>query len=142
MTERKLAAKIGINRSLVGRKRRQGKSDAQIVAESKRRQGSARARVNTFADAQRRKEIAAAALKEIELQQRRGELISRKEVEDVAFRQARAERDALLHWVSVIAPGIAHDLQINSSDLQHRLENELRKFLATKIKPAREAKSA
>ncbi len=83
LTERKLSGSLGVNRSLVGRKRRQGKTDDQILEEASKASEKAVANgsVETYSQAQARKETSLADLRELELKEKRGELISMADVE-------------------------------------------------------------
>lgn len=57
----------------------------------------------TYLDAQRRKELAAAALKELDVRQRSGELIEVAVVERTLFNRTRQTRDALLSLADRLA---------------------------------------
>jgi phage terminase Nu1 subunit (DNA packaging protein) len=83
----------------------------------------------SYAEAQRRKEIAVANLRELELSLKKSELVSRQEVEDAAFTRARIERDALLNWPQRIAPFIAAALNADINLTTVTLEMHIREFL-------------
>lgn len=77
-----LAERAGVTKALVSRKLRQGKSPEEIIAEAQIRRAkreAGKAQIST-SEAQRRKEIAIAGLRELELKERRGELVETKEV--------------------------------------------------------------
>jgi hypothetical protein len=57
----------------------------------------------TYLDAQRRKELASAALKELDVRQRSGELIEVAVVEKTLFNRSRQTRDALLSLADRLA---------------------------------------
>ena len=77
----KLAAQIGKSSQHVNAQRRAGKSDAEIIAEATQRNESQSTTApdavdaETMAQAQRRKEIAQANLKELEESEKRGQLV-------------------------------------------------------------------
>lgn len=86
-TLREVAAKAGVSHVLVDRKLKQGKSEAQIIEEANvRRQKQAEKpakvtdKTESFAEAQARKETALANLRELELAEKRAELISAADV--------------------------------------------------------------
>lgn len=112
----RFAKKLGVSSQLVNRKRRQGKSDEQIMAEAKKSKAKTSPppeKVNeSFADAQRRKESALADLREQELAEKRGELISTTEQVRLWARVAQSIRDELMsigerksqEWAAITDP--------------------------------------
>lgn len=99
-TTRQLASELGVSQTLVARKRRQGKTDAQIREEARRRsemnQAGPLGSAETYSQVQLRKETAAAGLKELELRRQRGELVPVSEVQAEWTQIAAEIRDALL----------------------------------------------
>jgi hypothetical protein len=69
-----LAKKAGLSEASISTKRRQGKSDAQIVEEG-RRVHTKRKTTESYAAAQARKEVALANIREIEVSVKRRELV-------------------------------------------------------------------
>lgn len=88
----------------------------------------------TYLDAQRRKELASAALKELEVRKRSGELIEVDLVERTLFNRARQTRDALLSLADRLAGILApvtdqskvHELLTN--EIHQALESLAEKF--------------
>ena len=88
----------------------------------------------TYLDAQRRKELAAAALKELDVRQRSGELIEVAVVERTLFNRTRQTRDALLSLADRLAGILApitdqtkvHELLTN--EIHQALESLAEKF--------------
>ncbi|WP_102110272.1 hypothetical protein [Oceaniglobus roseus] len=68
-------------------------------------------------------------LLQLDLAQRKGELIDRREVELALHDRARAERDAHTAWVSRIAPIIAAEVDADLSALFSALDREMRAHL-------------
>lgn len=66
---------------------------------------------------------------QIEIQKLRAELVDRKVAEKAIFGRARAERDALLAWVSRIAPQIAAECDADPSAIFAALDREARQHL-------------
>lgn len=114
--------------ALVSRKRKQGKSDAQIeregvarwkreqqkspkvtpeAADDETRQPSGGEEPESFADAQRRKEAALADLRELELRSKRGELVDAAEVALQWGQVCSQVRDAMLAIPPKAAPKLA-----------------------------------
>lgn len=85
--------------------------------------------VESYDGAKRRREIALANLEELELDKRRGELVSRSEVETAAFNRARLERDALLNWPARVSSLIGAALTADAALVQITLDLYLREFL-------------
>ena len=81
----KLATELGVSIATVSRKRRQGKTDQQIRDEAaawkaKQDKEAVKQPDETFSEAARRKEVALADLRELELSVKRGELAPVAEV--------------------------------------------------------------
>ena len=82
------------------------------------------------AEALRHRLLAAQTEKaETELEQLKGELVRRGEVEAEAFRHGRAERDALTAWASRIGPVVAAELAVDAARLTTLLSQEVRQYL-------------
>ena len=84
----------------------------------------------SFFDAQRRKEVALARLRELELAQKDGQLLNADDVRAEVGRIARQERDALSNWPARVAPLIAAELGVEQVRLTVILEKHVRDFLA------------
>ena len=91
----------------------------------------------TYLDAQRRKELASAALKELDVRKRSGELIEVELVEKVLFNRTRQTRDALLSLADRLAGILApitdqakvHELL--TAEIHQALEGLAEKFSPT-----------
>jgi len=81
--------------------------------------------------ARERKEAAQAALAELDLARRRGELVERAAVEQAAFERARLERDGWLTWVSQVAPTVAAELGVSERDAFTVLDRLVRERLTS-----------
>lgn len=98
-TVRQMAKEAGVSPNLVSRKRAQGKSDEQILAEAEaRRLRSVQSppRDETFAEAQRRKESALADLRELELAEKRRELLNASEISTAVHELIATAKSRLL----------------------------------------------
>jgi hypothetical protein len=137
---RSLAKEAGCSPAAVSKKLKMGKSPEQIIAEAQEwrsRQAlleaarAATSPVNVsvidspekFADAQRRKEIALADLRELELKERLGQLVSAAEVETRWSELCTMIRDAMLAVPTKIAGRLAA-----ISD-ERQLEAEMKKVI-------------
>lgn len=80
--------------------------------------------------ARERKEAAQAALTELDLARRRGELVERAAVEQAAFERARLERDGWLTWVAQVAPTVAAELGVAERDAFSVLDRLVRSRLS------------
>jgi hypothetical protein len=69
----------------------------------------------------------------IDLQERKKQLVSAKEVEAAAYAQARAERDALLNWPARVSADMAATLGCNEALLYSLLEKHVREFLFERV---------
>lgn len=83
----------------------------------------------TAEEGRRRLVVAEAGLKQLALQERRGTLLDKSEVEAAAFNRAREERDALLNWPARVAPLVAAEFSIDPRQLFASLEKHVRQFL-------------
>ena len=121
-TNREFGDELGVSQGLVGRKRRQGKTDDQIREEAAAKRASMVPPVapsETYAEAQRRKESALADRYEFENRQRLGELIDVGETERLWVEVAMAFRDSLLSFPEKIAERVAasEEVQLQVRDL-------------------------
>jgi hypothetical protein len=78
-----------------------------------------------------RKDAAEAALKELQLEQRRGELLERAKVERQVFELARQERDAWTTWTVQAAPRLASELGVAERETFTALDALVREHLAS-----------
>ena len=92
----------------------------------KSRRHSPKADAGTSRD---RKEAADAALKELELARRRGELVEAAAVDRAMFERARGDRDALLAWVASAAPALASELGTDAAATFSVLDRLIREHL-------------
>lgn len=67
----------------------------------------------SFAEALRAKEYWSAKLRQLEYEQRTGQLIELAQAEDTVFELMRAQRDARLAWPVKAAPFIAAELNVD-----------------------------
>lgn len=65
----------------------------------------------------------------IALEDMRGDLCRRRDVEELAFTEAREYRDALLNWPDRVAGKLGSEFQINTKMLAIALEREVRQHL-------------
>jgi hypothetical protein len=111
VAERELASSIGVNRSLVGRKRRQGKTDDQIAEDAENRRAkphpNSDEKDETYYAAQARKESALADLRELELAEKRAELVSIHEVGRIWGGLITAAKTRLIGIGSKLGPILA-----------------------------------
>ncbi|MFO1128375.1 MAG: elements of external origin [Rhodospirillales bacterium] len=91
----------------------------------------------TFLQARTANEVLKAELLNLELRQKRGELIDRRKAGAMVFSLARQERDSWLNWPARVAAGMAAELGADPHRLQTVLENHVRQHLAglAEIKP-------
>jgi phage terminase Nu1 subunit (DNA packaging protein) len=148
---RDLAKKIGVSAMLVSTKRRQGKSDALIAEEAKRRKAKLTAILlgkeddaefeqrtsrqprtsddgETEHQAKTRKEIALANLREIEEAKKRGELVSAADVESAWLGITTQIRNSILGVRSRVINRIPIEYRKEVSPV---LEDELRQVLTS-----------
>ena len=111
LTERELAAKVGISPALVNRKRQQGKSDEQIAEEAAKKAPTkpvARSVPDeTYAEAQARKETALADLRELEREEKRGNLISASDVKTAWAAHIAAVKNKLMQMPDELSDKLA-----------------------------------
>ena len=105
VTERELAKKAKQNRSLIGRKRRAGKTDADILEESQRA-GSA-GKSETYAAAQARKEVALANRHELRVAREQGKVVAIEDAQKVMSAMIMAARAKFLAIGLAVAPELA-----------------------------------
>jgi hypothetical protein len=89
----------------------------------------------TFTEAQRRDAAAKAELRELELRQRRGDLVERRQAEAVAFQGARELRDAVLAWPGRHAAVMAADLGVEPGRMLRALEAGMKQMLRDMPRP-------
>lgn len=92
--------------------------------------GAALSGLETYAEAQRRKENYLAKLRELEFEIKSGRLVDAASVHKRIFTMAREEREALTVWPAQAAPLIAAELGIDQVKLAVSLDYHVRKFLA------------
>jgi hypothetical protein len=135
-----LARRARCSTTTVSKKLLAGKSAEQIIAEAEawRMQETTRAstdsgNVETFNQAQRRKEVAIADLRELELKQKRGELVQISDVNAFVSGMVVRARDILLR----VAPELRDRLAVCSDPIEcermvndevHRALRELSEF--------------
>jgi len=78
---------------------------------------------------QRRMMQAKAEAAELELAEKRDQLVRRDQVEAAASSNARMEREALLNWPERAAPAFAAELGVDQANAVRVLEQELRIFM-------------
>ncbi len=141
-----LAKRAGVSKSLVSRKLAAGKTPDQIIAEALESRSRRAARdeafaagvassdqagepvaIEKFAEAQRRKETALANLRELELAERRGELVEAVQVETEWVTVCAQIRDAVLSVPEKVAAELAalNDERAVSKILTEALREEL-----------------
>lgn len=125
---RELAARIGQSHTIVQRKRRQGKSDDQIVAEAAGEPVASPDGNETYANAQRRKEAALADLRELERDQLNGRLVEVETEERAWASAAQTIRDQMLALPDRLAPELA--AITDTRMLRDKLQAEIRQVLA------------
>ena len=76
-----------------------------------------------------RKLEAEAQLKQLEMQRRRGELVEAAAVDRSVYERSRADRDALLAWVSSAAPTLASELGTDAAETFSALDELVRQHL-------------
>jgi len=84
---------------------------------------------HTFADARTEREYLRLERERLEIEERRGNLVSAAEVRAAQGERATAEREALLNWPARIAAGLAVRLGCVERDVFAELDAEVRKFL-------------
>lgn len=122
-----LANEVGVSPTLVQRKRTQGKTDDQIREESVARAKKPHGGEESYALAQARKERALADKHELELLERRGELVERKASDRQAFETARIVRDGLMAIPDRLASLLAAESDVRK--VHGILSDEIRKAL-------------
>lgn len=110
--------------------RRQTDSSYRPLTGPTSRGGNGEAAPESIVDAKRRKEIALAGMRELELREKQGELVDAATVHDAVFTRFRQERDALLTWPARISAVMAADLGVDAGRLLVTLEKHVREFLA------------
>lgn len=84
----------------------------------------------SLAEAQRRKELALAEIRELDLEERAGRLVDADAVRKRVFEMARVERDAWLNWPARIGADLAAALGVEAHALTTELERHVRAHLA------------
>ena len=85
--------------------------------------------VHTFADARTEREYLRLERERLDIEERRGKLVSVAEVRAAQTERATAEREAFLNWPGRIAAGLAARLGCMERDVFAELDAEVRKFL-------------
>lgn len=107
--------------------KRSSESLRKRLAEIEQRLSTRRGPRVTEAEARRRKEVALAELRELQLQQRRGELLERIEVEKAAIEKYRVFRDRLLLIPDRCADALE---QKTGGEVRARIDREIREALS------------
>lgn len=141
-----ISRRTGVSITTVSRKLAAGKTELEIVQDAavyneqqKRRRtkkDETNSKTETFYEAQRRKEVAQASLREVELAQKRGELVPISDVNVWVAGMILRSRDILLR----IAPELRDSLALQSDPIKcqelidaeiHRALSALAEFQAT-----------
>ncbi len=84
---------------------------------------------STFTDARTRSELAKAAMAELRVKEKQGELLSSRLAADAAFAFARQFRDRLQGWPSRVAALMSAELGVNAHLLEVTLDRHVRDLL-------------
>ncbi len=98
--------------------------------EKRQRSPSAPAKSNvSLLEAQRRKEVALAEMRELDLEARAGRLVDAAVVHKRVFEQTRIERDAWMNWPARIGPLLAAQFGAEAHAMTTELERHVRDHL-------------
>ena len=114
------------------------KADREWTANTAPRMRSGRTAPGTFQHARTRREIARAAVSEIEAAKLRGELVEVSEVRRIVFGRARKARDMLLSMAPRLAPVVA-GMGGDTKGCLRAIEDEVSRVLAELAQPDRDA---
>jgi hypothetical protein len=92
--------------------------------------------VPKLADSQARKEHFLALLRQLEFQERAGQLIEMAEARRVLFDEFRAVRDAWMNWPARVSALIAADLNVEADKVADVLTGYVHKQLASLAEPS------
>ncbi len=96
----------------------------------KRGRSAKAGKLATVAEARRKKIIFDLELSNLNLRERKGELVERAEVERFIFERAHFERDQWLGWIARTAPALAHELNCDPAAAFAALDRMVREHLA------------
>lgn len=80
-------------------------------------------------ESRKRKEAALAGLRELQLKERRGELVDAEQIAAETEARFRADAEALLNWPASIAPEFAAELGIDERRAYELLNRGIHKFM-------------
>jgi hypothetical protein len=128
MNKRQLAKESGYSRPAVDELLAKGATPEDIIEKGKTRtKTQAEPKDETFLEAERRKQIALADLKELELAHKRGELVNKDEVNNFFGGLFLKARDILSHIAPELKDRLAHET--DPVQIESLIDAEVRRAL-------------
>lgn len=119
-----VADEFGVTTRTVRRWVADGKVTADVAPPAEEGEGEVK-----LAEARRRKELALAELRELQVKQQRGQLLDAEEVADGEREAAHRVKTAFLSWPGQVSANLAADLGVDPGPVGAALEKYVRRFL-------------